>query len=352
MLANVIWRGFISAALLCTAGAAVANEPVIVPDKLETAVVVQSRVARLASFDGVVEAVRQTLLAAQVAGSVTSLNVKVGDTVKVGQLLVRIDAQSAMQNVAASEAQLPAARATLDLASKDLERQKQLHQKDYISQAALQRAEAQFKSAQAQLAALIAQAGATRTQSGFYLLHAPYNGIVSEVSIALGDMAMPGKPILTLYDPSALRVTVSIPQSVAVDPASDTPIKVQLPELGAAREWITPTRVQSLPTSDASTHTAQLRLDLPPLSANIRPGMFARAWLPAVVGKNARIEVDTRAIVKHAEMTGVYIVGSDGRPLLRQVRVGRIIGVNTEILSGVSVGERIALDPQAAARVR
>jgi membrane fusion protein, multidrug efflux system len=159
---NNMLRGAKVAGLLCAAGIALANGPATTPDTLEISVDQQSRAARLTSFDGVIEAVRQTVLAAQEAGAVTLLNVKVGDTVKTGQLLVRIDAQAAMQTVAVSDAQVPTARAALDLASKDSEREKQLHQKNYISQAALQRAEAHFKSAQAHLDTLIVQAGATR----------------------------------------------------------------------------------------------------------------------------------------------------------------------------------------------
>jgi membrane fusion protein, multidrug efflux system len=352
VLAKIIWRELITVVLLCVASFASAKEPAIASKKLETVVVQQSRAAHLLDFDGVVEAVRQTVLAAQVPGAVTAISVKAGDRVKAGQLLVRIDAQSATQTVAASDAQVPAARAALDLAMKDFERQKKLYQTGYVSQAAMQQSEAQLKSAQAQLTALVAQASATRTQSGFFQVQAPYNAIVSELSVALGDMAMPGRPLLTLYDPSALRVTVAIPQSVVLNPESDKEIKVQLPGLGATREWITASGFQSLPTSDVSTHTAQLRLDLPPSSAGIRPGMFARVWLPVLAEKSTRIEVPTRAIVRRAEMTGLYIVGADGRPLLRLVRLGRIVGDNIEILSGVSTGERVAIDPHAAALVR
>ena len=72
----------------------------------------------------------------------------------------------------------------------------------------------------------------------------------------------------------------------------------------------------------------------------------------AAADKDARLEVPLRAIVRRAEMTGLYVVGPDGRPLLRQVRLGRSNGNNIEILSGVAAGERVALDPQAAARIR
>jgi hypothetical protein len=62
--------------------------------------------------------------------------------------------------------------------------------------------------------------------------------------------------------------------------------------------------------------------------------------------------VPASAIVRRAELTGVYVVDADGVPALRQVRLGRKAGDTVEILAGVSAGERVALDPQAAARVR
>ena len=95
-------------------------------------------------FDGVVEAVRQTVVAAQMPGAVVELNVKAGDTVKAGQLLLRIDARAADQSAAAVDAQVQAARASLDVATREYERQKQLFQKKYISQSALDQAESGY----------------------------------------------------------------------------------------------------------------------------------------------------------------------------------------------------------------
>ena len=62
--------------------------------------------------------------------------------------------------------------------------------------------------------------------------------------------------------------------------------------------------------------------------------------------------VPASALVRRGEMTGVYVVDAQGRALLRQVRVGRAEGATIELLSGVSAGERVALDPQAAAKQR
>lgn len=350
----------IPALVLCIAqlssGLALAAPPAAAP-ALRTAQVGTAGTGYTTAFDGVVEAVRQTVVAAQVAGAVVALDVKVGDAVKAGQVLARIDARAADQNAAANDAQVVAARALLDVANKDFERQRQLFREHYISQAALDRAESQFKSTQAQVAAQGAQAGAARTQSGFFVVRAPYAGIVSEVPVALGDMAMPGRPLLTVYDPTRLRVTVSVPQSATIGLQKDGVVKVQLPGLPATQAWVTPLRTVVLPTVDAGTHTVQLRLELAPQPPGagdgvvlISPGLFARAWLPGAAGGPLRLTVPTAAVVRHAELTGLYVVGADARPVLRQVRLGSAQGELIEVLSGVSAGEQVALDPQAAAR--
>jgi RND family efflux transporter MFP subunit len=311
-------------------------------------------------FDGVVEAVRQTVVAAQVAGAVVQLEAKVGDRVKAGQALLRIDARTADQDAAASNARLLAARASLEVASKDFERQKQLFQKNYISQATLERAESEFKAMRAQAGAQIAQAGAAHTQSGLYTVHAPYGGVIAEVSVSLGDMAMPGRPLVTLYDSAALRVTAAVPQSLAAQLAAGALPRVELPGLPAATAWVTPVRVQLLPIVDAATHTVQLRADLPAGVVGVSPGMFARLWIPilqaqAIAGASPASQtpsVPLKAIVRRAEMTGLYVLDPNGKPVLRQVRLGRVENDRVEILSGLMVGEQVVSDPQTAARAR
>ena len=82
--------------------------------------------------------------------------------------------------------------------------------------------------------------------------------------------------------------------------------------------------------------------------------MFARLWLPtagtAVPGATATLSVPRSAIVRRAEMTGLYVLDAQGRPLLRQVRLGRVDGDRIEILSGLMAGEPVVTDPQAATR--
>lgn len=337
---------------LLAAADAATNAAAATPAALASATVQVSGEAGQAGYDGVVEAVRQTVLAAQVSGAVVAIHVKAGDRVEANQVLLKIDARAADQSAAASEAQVRAARASQALATSELERQRRLYQKQYISQAAFERAEAQFRATSAEVAAQLAQANAARTQSGFFVLKAPYAGVIAEVPAVLGDLALPGRPLLTIYDPAALRVTAAVPQTAAAALGPAPLAKLELPGLASERRWLAPAKAQVLPTVDAATHTAQVRVDLPAAATDLAPGMFARVWLPQPAAAGGRLFVPAAAIVRRAEMTGLYVIGADGRPLLRQVRLGAARGDTVEILAGVAPGERVALDPQAAARSR
>lgn len=308
--------------------------------------------AAAAAYDGVVEALRQTTIAAQVSGAVVELKAKAGDRVAAGQLLLRIDARAAEQSAAAGAAQVRAARAAQEVAAKELARQKQLAAEQFISAAALDRAEAEYKSAQARAAAQVAQAGVATTQSGFYVVRAPYAGVVSEVAVTVGDMALPGRALVTLYDPSALRVAAALPLSAAAAVGQGSAVRAEIPGLPTASARMqTPQRVQVLPAADAATHTVTLRVDLANSLAGAVPGQFARVWLPAAGAASASAWVPLGAVVRRAEVTGLYVLDAAGKPLLRQVRLGRSDGAQVEVLSGLNVGEQVATDAQAAARM-
>ena len=314
-----------------------------------TAVVESSATGNAASYEGTVEAIRQAVLAAQVPGAVVALQVKAGDTVQAGQTLARIDARAAEQGAAASAAQVTAARAALDVAAQELARKRALFQKNYIAKAALEQAEAQYRSAQAQVNAQVAQAGAARTQTGVHVVSAPFDGVVAAVSVERGDMAMPGRPLLTLYDPRALRVSAAVPSDALADGARGARV-----QLGDRAQAIEPLRVQVLPTVDPASLTRQVRADLP-AGLGAVPGQFARLWLAgassSAVPVVPRLWVPAKAVVRRSEMTGVYVLGPQGEPLLRQVRLGPVQGDQVEVLSGLDAGEQLITDPQAATRV-
>ena len=314
---------------------------------LPVALVQAAQRAHTAVFDGQVEALRQAVMAAQVPGTVLELNVRAGDTVRAGQVLLRIDARAAEQSAAASSAQVAAARAALDVTATELARKRALAQKNYISQGALEQAESQYRAAQAQLNAQSAAAGAARTQTGFHVVKAPFDGVVAQLAVERGDMAMPGRPLLTVYDPGALRVAAHVPASALKDGASGAQVL-----LAGGAAAITPARVQVLPTVDPQSLTQQVRADLP-AGTTAAPGQFARLQLASAdagAAAGPRVTVPRSAVVRRAEVTAVYVMGANQRPQLRQVRLGPVLGDQVEVLSGLDAGEPLITDPQAATR--
>jgi multidrug efflux system membrane fusion protein len=337
---------------LCVQSAAHAADPVALK-----VIAVESSAGQVAgSLDGVVEAVRQTTLSTQVAGAVVALHVKAGDKVRAGQELLRIDARAAQQGLVGSTAQVEAAQSQLVVAGQELERQKHLLQKQYISQAAFDRAQAQWDAAKAQVKALQAQTQVAQTQSGFFIVNAPYAGVVSDVSVTLGDMAMPGRALVTMHDPSALRVSASVPQALLASVnAQQKSIRYELPGVTGYATPQPPQQVQVLPAVDPVTHTGQIRLSLPAGIEGLAPGLFARVWLPGVSTGQAgaeRVYLPNSAVVRRAEMTGVYVINVQGKPSLRQVRLGQTSGDRVEVLSGLRKDDKVAAEPQLAGAVR
>lgn len=331
-------------ALAMLAGSSAAHS-----DGLQTQVVGRGNGAASYPAEGRVEAVRASVLAAQVPGRVTALAVKVGDVVRAGQVLASIDERAARQQVAASEAQAAAAQAQLEAARREYERQQRLFQKQYLSQAALDRAEAQYKAASAEARAMLAQSGVAQTQSGFHTLVAPYAGVIAAVNIELGDMAMPGRPLIELYDPARLRITAHVPEAMARRIESGRPAEVELP--ASAQPALSVAQWAVLPTADPQTHTVELRLPLPADIQGLTPGLFARALLPlASEAANAPLAIPASAVIRRTELNAVYVLAADGRPQLRQIRLGRRQAEQVEVLAGLSAGEAVVLDPLAAAR--
>ncbi|MBL8521654.1 MAG: efflux RND transporter periplasmic adaptor subunit [Betaproteobacteria bacterium] len=344
----------LAAAASLWATAALAAAPAPAP-ALRTAIAAPLSAAGQAVADGLVEAVRQTAVSAPVAGTLALLAVQAGDRVQAGQVLARIDARAAQLAGQAGDAQVQAARASLEVARRTLARQRDLHGKGFISAAALDQAEAEFRAAEAGVNAQVAQAGVAHTQADFHVVRAPYAGVVADVPVVVGELAQPGRTLVTLYDPTALRVTATLAQSDARAARASASFRVEI----AGREALTVPAARStlLPAADPATQTVRLRLDLPASTEAAAPGTFARVGVAA--GRDApvdalapiRIGVPQQAVVRRSEMTGVYVV-RDGRAALRQVRLGPVQGADVEILSGISAGEAVALDPQAAARHR
>ena len=297
----------------------------------------------LVSAEGVVEAVRQSTLAAQVAGQIVELKVKVGDSVKAGQILVRIDPRAAEQAVSGSRSQLAEAQAGLTNALRSYERNKQLLAQKFISKAALDQFELDYKAAQARVGALQANAGQASTAKTFTTITAPYSGVVAATPIEVGDMAMPGRPLVTVFDPANMRVIATLSQSSLRDVKLLLPVPVEVPAL---KRSLTAKQVTLVPLADSRTHTAKLRLELGD-AAGLLPGQFARAYF--ATGMARKLVIPDRAVLRRSEVTASYVQSASGQVQLRQIRVGEVsVDGYVEVFSGLHESERIALDPVRA----
>ncbi len=294
--------------------------------------------------EALIEAVRQSTVSAQIAGRIVELRFDVGDYVQKGQVIARIDERAVSQAEAASVAQVREAQAALANARAQYERSKQLLAQKFISQAALDQSEAAYKSAQARVSALLAGAGQAATEKSFATIVAPYSGVVAARHVELGEMATPGKPLLTGFDPSTLRVVANVPQAEVAAIQAGAKARVEVPSLG---RWVDVKSLVIVPSADPRTHTTRIRLELPADVRGVYPGVYARAHF--VVGRALKLLVPRAALVRRSEVTAVYVIGADGAPRLRQVRLGDAADENfVEVLAGLQAGERVALEPVKA----
>lgn len=296
---------------------------------LPTQVVQPHAVPLGVAADAVVEAIVQATVAAQVPGRVMDVRVDAGQKVKKGELMMRIDAREAVEAVAA-------ARSQLDVAAAQYERSKTLRTQNFISQAALDKARADYDAA---------KAGAVQAGVGldYATVTSPIGGVVARRLTEAGEMAAPGRPLVVVYDPAGLRVTASVPQYQLAQMRGVKAARVEFPEL---KRSVDATSVTLLPTADAGTHVSQVRVALPPGLDGVVPGMAARVTF--VTGQVDKLTVPVAAVARRGEVNAVYVDTGSGL-VLRQVRLGENYAGEQEVLAGLVAGERVVLDPVKAA---
>jgi RND family efflux transporter MFP subunit len=310
-------------------------------------------------LEAALQAIQQSTVAAQVSGNVLQLAVKAGERVRRGQLLARIDERDAQAGLAQRDAGLAQAEAELRQARTNAERTRELRRQGFVSQAAVDNAETQLSAAQAG----IQQASAARSQAalarGFAAVTAPFDGVVLATHVEAGELAAPGRSIVTLYAPGRLRAVVQVPTSLSAAARAATRTEVRLPDGG----WITPAARAELPGADAVAQTVEWRLDLPAAAVErLQPGQAVRvrfAGVPVAAAaapsagaapaalSDTRISVPASAVLRRGELQAVYAVQGGGF-VLKPVRLGTATGDKVQVLAGLKVGERIALDPVRA----
>lgn len=298
-------------------------------------------------MDGVVQPVKQSTVSAQASGRLVSLAVKAGDPVRAGQLLATIDDRETQTGVQRSRAQAAQAQAELRNAQANFDRTRELLAQGFISKAAMDTADAQLKSAQAgrdQASAGEKQSGLSQ---GFTRVTAPFDAFVLQTLAEAGDLAFPGKPVLTLYAPLPLRAVVQVPVSRSAQVQGSTAVEIQVRAADGSSQWVRPSQTSHLPTADAVSQTIEWRLELPAsASKGLLPGQQVRVRFAA--GQSQRLVIPVAAVLRRGELTAVYVVSGQGFAL-KAIRLGYEHGAqDVEVLAGLSDTDQVALDPVRA----
>lgn len=297
-------------------------------------------------LDGVVQPVKQSTVSVQASGRIATLAVKAGDKVLAGQRLASIDDREAQTGVERSQAQVAQAQAELRNAQAQFDRTRELQAKGFVSAAALDTADAQLKAAQAGRNQANAGARQSALTQGFTVVTAPFDGWVLQTHAEAGDLAVPGKPLLTLYAPLPIRAVVQVPVSRAGVAQAAGAVEVLLPAGHGATsaQWIRPVARSAVPTADPVSQTIEWRLELPAEAAKVLlPGQQVRVRFTG--GQAQRLVVPAQAVLRRGELTAVYVAAGKGFTL-KTLRLGADHGADgVEVLAGLMAGDRVALDP-------
>lgn len=308
---------------------------------LETVIVERAPVARETAFDGIVEALNESTVAAQTSGRVVELPFDVGDYVPKDAVIARLTDSEQRARMEAARGNLAEARAYLTEARLNHVRVRDLQERQLIARAELDRAAATLHSAEARLEAAQAAVNEAEEQLGYTVIRAPYAGTVVERHVQMGETVSPGHTLLTGLSLEHLRVVVEVPQQHI------GPLRVH----ERARVLFNGSSVEAAalripPKADVTTHTFRVLVSLPEGGQRVFPGTLVKVAF--VSGETERLLIPAQALVERGEVTGVYVVADD-RVSLRYVRTGTPTAAgDVPILSGLEDGDRIAIDTIAA----
>lgn len=330
------FAALLSAALLLPLPAAAAGD-------LPTVIAQRATVQQERSYDGIVEAERRSTVSAQVSARIEDVPFDVDDYVERGDIIVQFRDRPVAAELKQAEAAEQEARARLAEARANHGRIQQLFQQDRISRADMDRTTADLQSAEARVKAAEGALIAARESFENTVVRAPFSGIVVERHVEIGEMATVGAPLMTGLSLEHLRVAVDVPQSDIGALRADGEAWIDLPHGGS----LSAESIRVFPYADPSTHTFRARLRLAEGQHGIYPGMWVKVRF--LTGEEQALLVPQSAVVRRSELTGVYVLGEDGVPRLRQIRLGREqADGRVAILAGLDEGELVVADPEAA----
>ena len=278
----------------------------------------------------------ESQLGFRVGGKLIARKVEVGTLVKRGQVLMQLDPLDLQLAQSQAKAAVSATESTLALAKADLDRYRELRQKNFVSQALLDAKEAAYKSAIASHEQANAGLKVQANQSSYSTLYADADGVITAVQAEVGQVVAAGTPVVKLARTAEKEVRVSIPED-------QIEVLRQVTDL-AVKTWANSNvaisgRLRELsPIADPATRTYTAKISLPRAGPEIRLGMTATVQFaaPALPG----IHLPMTALVNSKEGTAVWVVES-GVVKLVPVQVASATGTDVLIAQGLSAGQSV-----------
>ncbi|MES2479915.1 MAG: efflux RND transporter periplasmic adaptor subunit [Bacteroidota bacterium] len=297
---------------------------------------------------GKVEAENSANLSTRMMGYITKLNVKVGDNVKEGQLLVSINNTDLLAKKAQVDASVLQANAAFNNAKKDYDRFVNLYAQQSASQKELDDMTARYEMAKAGLEAAKQMRNEAIAQFSYANITAPFSGTVTNTFIKEGDMANPGMPLLSIEGVSKLQVVAMVSESDIAAIKTGMDVSVIVKSLNKSYRG----KVIELSQSAKNTGGQYLVKIALEQTESVLSGMFVNVQFPvthtAAVqdATSTRILIPQSALVRQGQLLGVYSVTSEKIAILRWLRIGRQYGDQVEVLSGLSANESFILSAE------
>ena len=289
------------------------------------------------SVSGKIQSEKSATLSTRMMGFVTNVPVNVGDKVNNGQLLVAINNDDLQAKKAQLSASILEATAAFKNAEKDYNRFKNLFADKSASQKEFDDVTAHYQMAKARLEAANQMKNEINSQFAYSNITAPFSGVVTAKMIEKGDMANPGQPLISLESPGNFEVMAMIPESEIAAIKTGISVDVVVKSINQTLKGI----VKEVSTSSKNTGGQFLvKIGLTKSEVAILSGMFATVQFP--IAKNTKsnsILIPKDVIVSNGQLSGVYTVSQSNTAMLRWLTLGKTVGNQVEVLSGLNADE-------------
>lgn len=289
-------------------------------------------------LSGTVEAGKSATVSSRVMASVVAVPVKEGDLVEKGQLLVEIDPQTAKGQESQARGALAQAKAGFALAERNFQRFQALQKSGSASDLELDMARMQYDQAKGAVEQATGAVAAASSVAGESRVVAPFAGRVAKKMVDPGDLAAPGRPLVTIESTAGRRLVLSVPESIVA--ASRLAVGATVPVTLDATPGAVPTKgriVEMSPGADPASHSFTAKVEVG--GALVPTGVSGRAVVET--GRRTAVVVPASAVLRQGGMSLVVEKDEKGKARTRAVTLGARIGDAVEILSGLKGGEEL-----------